>query len=318
LKAYYRARNFSDALDDASLQSAITNFEAAIRLDPKFAHAHAGLGEACISMTLMDYAPAPLMAKARESIQAALKIDPRLPEARMADGILKFFYEWDWTGAQKSLDEAMRLDVSAVEANACYLHLLDVYGQGEPALKTVQTAVALHPGSKAIQAELGCAAYYAGPSHFAQAESYSRESLENDPDNGVIYYLLARTLVQEAKYDDARTFLKIGKSKPGGNWSALDAELAYLHARKGETNQAHELIAALKAREQTEYIDPYVYAMIYAGLRDGDKVFENLNLACDTKSGWIPSLPVEPKFNEYRNDPRYREILARLKLPAPP
>jgi hypothetical protein len=46
-----------------------------------------------------------------------------------------------------------------------------------------------------------------------------------------------------------------------------------------------------------------------------DRVFEYLTAALDKKSAWLPSIVVEPKFNHLRNDPRYGEILARMKLP---
>lgn len=65
-------------------------------------------------------------------------------------------------------------------------------------------------------------------------------------------------------------------------------------------------------------MDPYLYALIYAGLGQADQVFEYLNVACDKKSAWLPSIVVEPKFDALRSDPRYRAILARMKLPAKP
>jgi TolB-like protein/tetratricopeptide (TPR) repeat protein len=312
LSAYYRGRHNVDVLDDMALREAITNFETAIQLDPRFAQAHAGLGEAYMSLTLTDHAPGPLMAKAREEIRVALEIDPQLPEGKVVDGMLRFFSDWDWKGAAESLDEASRLDLSLVEGNACYLHMRDIYGQGEESLNEIQIAVALHPSSPAIQGELGCSAYYAGL--FDSAESYSREMLKNDPENAATYFQLARTLAQKSNYQAALEILKIGKTKPGGNWSALDAESAYVHAREGNTNAAQEIIAALKSRGQTEYIDPYIYAMIYAGLRDTNLVFEFLNKACDSKSTWIPSLPCEPKFAEYRTVPDYPRLLDRMKI----
>ena len=44
-------------------------------------------------------------------------------------------------------------------------------------------------------------------------------------------------------------------------------------------------------------------------------VAPTLNL---TKSAWLPSIVVEPRFNPLRNDRRYGEILARMKLAFKP
>lgn len=56
-------------------------------------------------------------------------------------------------------------------------------------------------------------------------------------------------------------------------------------------------------------------AAVHATLHDGDEVFSFLNKAYEHRSAWLPSLPVEPKFAAYRKDPRYKDLLARLKVP---
>jgi serine/threonine protein kinase/tetratricopeptide (TPR) repeat protein len=313
---YFRGCRDLDIDTVVEAESAVKHFETAIRHDPNFAQAHAMLGFALVNLGYgFQVAPAPLMEKARASIQTALSIDPQLPEAKIADGVLKYFSEWDWKGANRALDEALRLDVSMVEANACYLHLLDVYGEGEQALKKVQRAVELHPSSPVIHEELGCAAYYAGL--LDQAEAYCRDSVANDPENFVVYWSLGRTLAQKGAYDQAVTNLTFGLGKTGSAaFPALDAELAYVCARQGRTNEAQQMIVALQARQAREYIDPYLFAMIYAGLGDSDTLFHFLNMACDKKSLWMPSFAVEPKFLPFRDDPRYQKLLARMNLPA--
>jgi hypothetical protein len=133
----------------------------------------------------------------------------------------------------------------------------------------------------------------------------------------MVYWSLARTLAQKKMYDEASTNLAFGRSKPGSAaFPALDAEQAYVFAKQGRTNQAEQLVAALHARETREYIDPYLFAMIYAGLGDADRVFRHLNAACDKRSSWMVSFPVEPKFFPFRPDARYQKLRARMNLPA--
>jgi hypothetical protein len=55
--------------------------------------------------------------------------------------------------------------------------------------------------------------------------------------------------------------------------------------------------------------------MIHASLGETEELIANLNLACDKKSTWIPSLIVEPKFFPFRSDPRFQRVLSRLNLP---
>jgi serine/threonine protein kinase/Tfp pilus assembly protein PilF len=312
---YFRGCHDLDSVNEVEGEKAVQHFEAAIRHDPQFAQAHAMLGYALLNLAYNFQDPAPLFQKARLSVQAALSLDPQLPEAKIADGLLKYFFEWDWEGARHAFDEAWRLDLSALDSNACYLHMLDAFGQGAEALNQVQRAVSLHPSSPSIQEELGCAAYYAGL--LDQAEVYCRESVATDPESFMVYWSLARTLAQKKAYDEANTNLNFGRSKAGSSaFPAIDAEQAYVFAKQGRMNEAERLVNALHAREAKEYIDPYLFAMIYAGLGDSEKVFQHLNVACDKRSSWMVSFPVEPKFFPFRNDVRYQKLLTRMNLPA--
>jgi hypothetical protein len=95
------------------------------------------------------------------------------------------------------------------------------------------------------------------------------------------------------------------------------AEIAYIRARQGRTNESEQIIEELRNRERQrkEFVDPSLYACIYAGLGDADRTFEYLTAALNKKSAWLASIVVEPKCNHLRNDRRYGEILGRMKLP---
>src|SRR5262249_7848640 len=152
--------------------------------------------------------------------------------------------------------------------------------------------------------ELSCAAYYEG--NFAKAETYGLETLKKDPENFVLYFNLGRPLAQEGHYEQALAKLEKGRSKAGGDWAGMLAEIAYIRARQGRTNEAQQIVEELRNREtqHKEFVDPYLYACIYAGLADADRVFENLSTAFNKKSAWLPSIVVEPKFNHLRKDRR--------------
>ena len=145
------------------------------------------------------------------------------------DGILRFFLDWNWQGAEQALDQALHLDPSIVERNACYLHCLQTVGRREEAFRAVERAVALYPGSVSIEAELSCAAYYAG--NFAKAEAYGLETLKKDPENFLLYFNVGRPLAKEGRYEQALAMLEKGRSKAGGDWAGMLAEIAYIRAR---------------------------------------------------------------------------------------
>jgi adenylate cyclase len=52
-------------------------------------------------------------------------------------------------------------------------------------------------------------------------------------------------------------------------------------------------------------------ALVYAGLEERDAVFEWLDRAYDAKEVQLIFLPVDPKWDPYRADPRFTALVAR-------
>ena len=164
----------------------------------------------------------------------------------------------------------------------------------------------------AIRAELSCGAYYAGK--FAEAERESRHALTVDPENPLLYWSLARALVQQGKLDSAQATLTTAQTKPGGEWTGILAEEAYLYGRQNRRADALRIIAQLREREKTEYVDAYLYAMAYAGLDETTEVCRYLEDAAQNDSTWIPSVTVDPKFARLKDEPPFRAFLRTLGL----
>jgi len=61
------------------------------------------------------------------------------------------------------------------------------------------------------------------------------------------------------------------------------------------------------------YISPYWFALVYVGLNDKDKTFEWLEKAFDDRSGILIWLGVEPVFKPLRDDPRFQDLLHRIR-----
>jgi serine/threonine protein kinase/tetratricopeptide (TPR) repeat protein len=102
-----RARDFLYRLTKNSVQFAIELFQKAIELDPRYAGAHAGLGEAYGILYAYFDRKELWLDKAIESGLKALMYDPSLPEAYAALGLAYL--------NKKSLDEALTAGQKAIE-----------------------------------------------------------------------------------------------------------------------------------------------------------------------------------------------------------
>ena len=74
--------------------------------------------------------------------------------------------------------------------------------------------------------------------------------------------------------------------------------------------------AELQARSDSSYVSAFDIATIYAGLRDRTKTFEYLEKAYQERVPYLVFLAVDPHFDEFRSDPRFRDLVHRIGLPA--
>jgi serine/threonine protein kinase/Flp pilus assembly protein TadD len=104
---YLHARNFLYRLTKNNVNLAIQLFEKAIELDPRYAAAHAGLGEAYATLYQYFESNETYLDKAIETSLKALMYDPTLSEAYTALGLAYF--------DKKLLEEAITATLKAIE-----------------------------------------------------------------------------------------------------------------------------------------------------------------------------------------------------------
>ena len=98
------------------------------------------------------------------------------------------------------------------------------------------------------------------------------------------------------------------------NGPSMVAELGYAYAASGQRAEAQKLLAELNAQATSRYVDPYLVATVYMGMGDKEETFAHLEKACQDRSGYLPWLKVEPKWDGLRKDPRFADLLRRVHL----
>src|SRR5438046_6329171 len=96
------------------------------------------------------------------------------------------------------------------------------------------------------------------------------------------------------------------------NERSPEAWLGYTRAAAGQRDRALEVIAQLKMISKA----PLGVAMVYAGLEDKDQTFTWLQKAFDQREADLALVQVDPIFDSLHADPRYLDLLRRMKLVA--
>jgi tetratricopeptide (TPR) repeat protein len=138
-------------------------------------------------------------------------------------------------------------------------------------------------------------------------EQYQK-TIEMDPNYAPMRQRLALAYQKKGMYEEA-----IAEVKKGNDGAA---QLGYAYAVAGRTEQARKILDDLKelAKHPGRYVSPFDFALIYMGLGEKDQAFEWLNKTYDENPYKLSFLKVNPRFDSLRSDPRFADLLRRMKL----
>jgi TolB-like protein/Tfp pilus assembly protein PilF len=147
--AYQRGQVYSALDTETSTHQAIDAFDAAIRLDPKYAAAYAQLSKNWSALAVQFPSGAAEIAQAkdaaREASATALKLDPDSSLAHLAHANLLTQFDMDWTGAEAEYRRTLQLAPNDAAAQFGLGNALAVQGQCRRAVELIRQALASDP-----------------------------------------------------------------------------------------------------------------------------------------------------------------------------
>jgi Flp pilus assembly protein TadD len=145
---------------------------------------------------------------------------------------------------------------------------------------------------------------------YSAAVQHGRNAVVIDPEFWISYFQLAQVYVQTGEVDLALEALGNAGRFSGGNSKVL-AFRGYLFAKIGRTQEAREILSTMEALAKNKYVPPYAMALVCAGLEERDDALRWLDRACEARDVHLLFLPVDPKWDPFRNDARFAAILKR-------
>ena len=303
---YLQGKNLTNQRTAEADKKAIQNFEQAIRLDSNYAQAYTGLAHAYFSLGMHDGLPRIETEKAKQAIKQALELDPTLGEAYAVRGIINFGYEWDFAASEKDLRTAIELEPDNDTAHWGYAILCSSSGRFEQALKEIETAQTIAPGTALYERDRGRILYYWR--RYEAAIVQLQRTLELKPDFQSVWFLLWRSYEIKGDYPSAfESFMK-SQNDPERMQTFRTA-----YETAGWQGVKRKFLEFLKIDvQQRGGILFYDLATLHAQLGEKEEAFAYLNKAIDERRWEVTILNTDPQLDPLRDDPRFNELLRRV------
>lgn len=306
--AYLLGRHYVNQRTREGLERAESHFESALKLDPDFAQAYAALADTHILKEVYaNSLPTAVHLTAKRLALKALEIDPTLGEAHTSLAWIAFTLEFDWPEAQRRFEEAIRLSPGYATAHHWFGIYLSAMGRFDRARAEMALALALDPMSPIIVTQTAFPLFSAG--EYQKAMEIYRNAIQRFPDFRMPHTGLARCLVVTGAYDEA--LREIALSEQGPN----EGLLGMLYGFLGRTTEARQVLERLTRRSRKAYVPAREYTFVYIGLGDNEKAMDWLERAYAERGIFIAWLKTWPLFDPLRNEPRFKELLARMQFP---
>ena len=221
------------------------------------------------------------------------------------------FY-WDWGGAERDLARATELDPSSAMAHFWYSFFLMSMTRHDEAIAEIQRALELDPLSPLVNTALWLTLFYAH--QYGESITQLEKTLEVDANYMPAHLFLGYSYALKGMYAEA-----ISECHKGRDLSPTDpltlTMLGYVYALSGNRSEASKVLEQLKAQSRRVYVNPVYVAWIYAALRENGGAFEWLNKGYQERSSQMCAVKTEIALDNLRTDPRYQELLRRMRFP---
>jgi len=153
---YLKGRFAMHKRSRTGIGEAIDLFNDAIKKDPNYARAYAGLADCYLLTGSYGYDNAQMAySKAKEYVSKALEFDENLPEAHISLGFLFEAFYYDFSGAKGQFEHAITLSPSNSQARHWYAINLAIFNRIDDAISELERAKESDPLSAQIGTVLG-------------------------------------------------------------------------------------------------------------------------------------------------------------------
>lgn len=250
-------------------------FERAVKLDPRYAQAWAGLAD---SYTVLGYSgltcPESSMPKALEAARRAVTLNPLLAETHNALAMASLMGAWDKTEAEREFLRALELNPRYIQARDWYAMYYLMFSEGRMAEAIAEAKLALEsdPLSSYAHTMYGFICGYGG--EYVQALHSARRAVELDSESYLARFALAEVLRITGKFEESVATGELALAMSGRHaWAMFFLALTF--ADCGKPAEADALYGEMLARARRQYLSPAALAVVAAAATREDEAINH-------------------------------------------
>ncbi|MEO6335022.1 MAG: winged helix-turn-helix domain-containing protein [Pyrinomonadaceae bacterium] len=309
-RKYLQAMYLYDRRTLADAQKAVVLLDEALELDPNYARAWAGKAHVHRSLGNFggSHSPREEYTRSGDAIKMALALDDSLADAHSALCENKFFYEWDFAGAERECKRAIELDSNSALAHEIYSRYLLVGNRFDESISEIKIAIDLEPASLFSQRTYGICLYYSRRN--AEAVVQFKRIAEIDPNFTAVYHWLINALLSQGSEAEAFDwFMKSLALQKADEITLQSFRAAY--QTSGWPGVGRERVKRFDEDKIRSY---FLEASLMAHTGDKDKAFEYLETSFQRREWGIPYLTIDPSIDVLRDDRRYEDLVRRVAV----
>jgi serine/threonine protein kinase/Flp pilus assembly protein TadD len=310
---YLQGRRNLQEFTEHGFKQSVVDFRNAIKRDPEYAAAYAGLADAYSYLAAAEFdRPKDIMPAAESSAAKSIEKDPHTAEAYTSLGIVALAYYWDYPLALQRFQRAIKLNPSDAFTQHFLGHYYELMGKWPEALRQMQRAFDLDKLSPMFGEDLAYDLLM--NRRYEDAVRQLRETVGLAPEDPFAHALLALALEVVGNSRESLQEAEQAVKLPG--MFAAAGSLGGVFCRLGQPGRAREILQQLEAAAKAgKYVAPLEIAMVHFALGDKTKGLAAMREAVNDHSFNLGIFISDPVFDLVRGDAEFAALMNEVHLP---
>ena len=309
---YLKGRYFLNQRTKNSLRQAQENFQAAIKSDPGYALAVAGLADTYFIQYAYEFEPAlSSIARAIREALKALEINPDLGEAYATLGGIATNSDWDWETARDWLEKSIKLSPSYPTAHQWYAELLMFLNEDIESEQCFKRALELDPLSEIAMTMFGVFCHKKG--RLEKSAALLEKAVEQGSENEATFIFLGFVYFDQRKLEKAQDLLKKARQLTEDSPWAVTM-WGHLHALLGQQDKTESALKIVENLANEMEIPPSYLGLLNFDLGKSEIALSYFETALRKHDYELIYMTFMPCYKNLREDSKLMSLLNVLGL----